>query len=209
MTLNNVLRDKIEGRLDPFLDVLDRIGFTPNHISFLGLVTAALVGIPIYFNSESSLFLLLSVFLLLGSGILDFLDGELARYKNMRSKKGDFTDHLIDRYADILIIIGISVSFELPLLGLLSVTGVLMTSYVGTQAQAVGINRIYGGLLGRADRIIIIGVALTLQSIYAAEIILFDLVEWLLVILCVLGHFTALQRTYSVYQKIENSNPDE
>ncbi len=31
-----------------------------------------------------------------------------------------------------------------------------MSSYLGTQAQAVGVGRYYGGLLGRADRLVLI-----------------------------------------------------
>ena len=32
----------------------------------------------------------------------------------------------------------------------------LLTSYMGTQAQAVGLKRNYGGLLGRADRMVLL-----------------------------------------------------
>ena len=35
-------------------------------------------------------------------------------------------------------------------------TGVLMSSYLGTQAQAVGLKRNYGGILGRADRLVLL-----------------------------------------------------
>ena len=37
-------------------------------------------------------------------------------------------------------------------IGVFALTGVLMSSYLGTQAQAVGVGRYYGGILGRADR---------------------------------------------------------
>ncbi len=37
-------------------------------------------------------------------------------------------------------------------IGVFALTGVLMASYLGTQAQAVGVGRYYGGLLGRSDR---------------------------------------------------------
>lgn len=202
MTLNSLARKRVEGKFDPLLKVLDDIGVTPDTLSYLGLLSAGMVFLPLYLNSESTLMVLASVFLILMNGLFDVLDGELARYSNKKSEKGDFVDHLIDRYADILIIIGISVGFGYPLLGLLSITGILMTSYVGTQAEAVGIERVYGGLLGRADRIIVIVLALIVQSLYTKVIILYPVIGWLLITLTVLGHFTAMQRISSVYPRI-------
>src|SRR2546430_14514327 len=40
--------------------------------------------------------------------------------------------------------------------GMLALLGVLLTSYMGTQAQAVGQGRAYGGILGRADRLVLL-----------------------------------------------------
>ena len=41
-------------------------------------------------------------------------------------------------------------------IGFGAIIGVLMLSYMGTQAQAVGAGREYAGLLGRADRLIVL-----------------------------------------------------
>jgi archaetidylinositol phosphate synthase len=72
-----------------------------------------------------------------------------------------------------------------------------MTSYLGTQAQAVGLDRVYGGLVGRADRLAVIGVATALAAVVSAPIAGgLTIVGWLLVFLAVVGHFTALQRFY-------------
>jgi CDP-L-myo-inositol myo-inositolphosphotransferase len=40
------------------------------------------------------------------SSILDGCDGEIARYKYMQSKIGDFIDAILDRYADSFILLG-------------------------------------------------------------------------------------------------------
>lgn len=202
MTLNSLVRKRVEGEFNPLLQVLDEIGVSPETLSYLGLLFAGMVFLPLHLNSESTLMILVSVFFILMNGILDFLDGELARYSDKTSKKGDFLDHLIDRYADILIITSISVGFGYPLLGLLAVAGTLMTSYVGTQAEAVGLERFYGGLLGRADRMAVIVLTLTVQSFYMKVIVLYPAIGWLLITLAVLGNFTALQRVNSVYPRI-------
>ena len=109
---------------------------------------------------------------------------------------GDLLDHVLDRYADIVIIAGLAAGLEAYLLGLLAVTGVLMTSYLGTQAQAVGLDRVYGGLVGRADRLAIIGLVTVIAAVVTGPIYGLTLVGWLLVFLAVIGHFTALQRFY-------------
>ena len=105
-------------------------------------------------------------------------------------------DHVLDRYADILIISGLAAGVGQYALGLAAITGVLMTSYLGTQAQAVGLDRVYGGLLGRADRLALIGVVATVAAVIDATALGLTAVGWLLVIFAVVGHLTALQRFY-------------
>lgn len=75
-------------------------------------------------------------------------------------------------------------------------TGVLLTSYLGTQAQAVGLDRVYGGLLGRADRLALIGIVTGLAAFVRPEIVDLGPVGWLLVVFAVVGHLTAFQRLY-------------
>jgi CDP-L-myo-inositol myo-inositolphosphotransferase len=70
------------------------------------------------------------------SSIIDGVDGSLARLKSLSSAFGGFLDSILDRYADILIILGLtiwSVSNEVYpyawLVGFLSITGTLGVSY--------------------------------------------------------------------------------
>jgi archaetidylinositol phosphate synthase len=71
-----------------------------------------------------------------------------------------------------------------------------MTSYLGTQAQAVGLDRVYGGLLGRADRLALVGVVTTVAAVVQTQFGGLTVVGWLLVVFAVVGHLTALQRFY-------------
>jgi archaetidylinositol phosphate synthase len=128
------------------------------------------------------------------NGVLDVLDGSLARELGTTSEAGDLLDHVIDRYADIALIVGLAAGVEEYALGLAAVTGVLMTSYLGTQAQAVGLDRVYGGLLGRADRLALVGTVGVATALAPDPVRGLTLVGWLLVVFAVLGHLTALQR---------------
>src|SRR3990172_8452213 len=129
-----------------------------------------------------------------------------------RSKAGDFLDHALDRYADLFIIGGLAGSgFGGFAWGFYAVTGVFLTSYMGTQAAAVGLKRDYKGVLGRADRLIL----LTFVPLLAAVLVLgglpstfllpggldayglppsVTLIQGLLGTFAVLGHATAVQR---------------
>jgi archaetidylinositol phosphate synthase len=78
-----------------------------------------------------------------------------------------------------------------------------MSSYLGTQAQAVGVGRFYGGILGRADRLVLIIVAGVLTVLIPGEIWGLNYLGWLLVIFGVLGHYTAFQRFAHVWRQIE------
>ncbi|HJM18342.1 MAG TPA: CDP-alcohol phosphatidyltransferase family protein [Candidatus Thalassarchaeaceae archaeon] len=113
-------------------------------------------------NSEGAIGIMFAIFLILLAGVLDALDGALARHQGTDGPYGDFLDHTIDRVVDIglLLAIGANVSFvDDPRSGFLAGLLTLMGSYMGTQAQSVGLGRIYGGF-SRADRLVITLLAL-------------------------------------------------
>ena len=202
MTLDR-LRPLADRLILPFVETADRIGLTPDGVSVVALVFAALAGVA-YTLAGTAVAGLQPTPLLYGVGALlvflngwmDLLDGALARRQGAESRAGDLLDHVLDRYADIVILAGLAAGTGTYRFGFLAVTGVLMTSYLGTQAQAVGLDRVYGGLVGRADRLAIIGAVTAVATVYTAEPFGFSLVAWLLVFFAAVGHFTALQRFY-------------
>ena len=201
MTLDT-LRPVAERLLDPFVAGAKRLGLTPDAVSVLALLTAVGAGVAFALAAELRLLYLLGAVLVLWNGIFDLLDGALARELDSQSDAGDLLDHVLDRYADILIISGLAAGVGQYALGLAAITGVLMTSYLGTQAQAVGLDRVYGGLLGRADRLALIGVGATVAAVIDATALGLTAVGWLLVIFAVVGHLTALQRFYYAMQDL-------
>ena len=77
---------------------------------------------------------------------MDGADGDLARLKGMSTRFGAFFDAVLDRYADIAILAGLtywSLAFEdrgptavVALAGLLAMVGSLMLSYTRARAEA-------------------------------------------------------------------------
>jgi archaetidylinositol phosphate synthase len=154
-------------RVAPYVARLARpfLGWTPNQLSWLAMVlavvAAALAALVRW--STPLLFLPVAVLIFL-AGLFDVLDGAVARSTGRTSVRGDFLDHVIDRYADLVIVLGIAVSgYANPILALLALASLLLTSYMGTQAQAVGQGRNYSGLLSRADRLVVLALAAFLE----------------------------------------------
>ena len=189
MTLDR-LRPLADRGMGPFVGLAVRLGLSPDAVSVLAFLLAVAAAVAFYVGGP---WYLLGAVLVFANGWLDLLDGRLARELEAASPAGDVLDHVLDRYADVLLIAGLAAGLGRYGLGFAAVTGVLLTSYLGTQAEAVGLHRVYGGLLGRADRLALIGVASVLEPFLGAVWLLTP-VGWLLVVFAVVGHFTAIQR---------------
>jgi len=150
----NKYREQADSIIGPIASKFKMID--PNVITFLSLIFALLAGIFFYFSHDPLYVLSGGIFVLLNS-LFDALDGKVAKITGKQSKKGDFLDHTIDRYSDIFILLGIILGpLSRTWLGVFAIIGVLMTSYMGTQADAVGVSRDYGGIAGRADRLLLL-----------------------------------------------------
>jgi len=201
MTLDQ-FRDVADRMLDPFVSLSTKLGVTPDAISTLAFVVAAAAGGADYLAGDAALWYFGGAVLGALNGWLDILDGAVAREMGTDSKAGDLLDHVLDRYADIVIVAGMAAGIDRYGLGLAAVTGVLMTSYLGTQSQAVGLDRVYGGMLGRADRLALIGIVTAIAAFVDLSVYGFGLVGLLLVVFAVVGHVTALQRFWGAWRAL-------
>lgn len=208
MTLEQ-LRPIANRLLAPFVDVAERAGLTPDAVSGLALGVAvaagmvfAIPGVAPDLAGVGTWWYMVGAVLVFLNGWLDLVDGALARRLGAESAAGDLLDHVFDRYADIAIIVGLAAGIGQYALGLAAITGVLMTSYLGTQAQAVGIERMYAGVLGRADRLMLVGVVGGLVAVLGPAPMGVPLVAALLGLLAVVGHLTAVQRLYTALGKL-------
>ena len=201
MTLD-AFRPLADRLIEPFISGAKRLGLTPDAVSVLALVAAGGAAVSFYAAGEIQLMYFVGAVFVLSNGVLDLIDGGLARELDTASKAGDLLDHVLDRYADILIISGLAAGIGEYALGLAAVTGVLMTSYLGTQAQAVDLDRVYGGVLGRADRLALTGFVAAVAAVFDGTTAGLTVVGWLLVIFAVVGHVTALPRFYYAMREL-------
>lgn len=145
--------------LDPLTHLFRRVH--PDVFTWLSLVVATFGGLLFWASSPgyAGRVVLLAAWCCVGlNSILDLLDGKVAKLTGKATPRGDFLDHAIDRFSDTAFLAGIALSpwSPRPAIGLLAVAFTLLTSYMGTQAQAVGLKRNYGGWLGRADRMVLL-----------------------------------------------------
>lgn len=197
--------DKKRASVDPILTkIATRFStVSPDVFSWIAMVCAVISAVFFFYsNPENELryfFLPVASIFVFFNGLFDALDGKIAKLNNISSKRGDFLDHALDRYADVFIVGGLALSPWCRLeIGFFAIIGMLLTSYMGTQAQAVGMKRLYAGLLGRADRLAILIFAPVIQHVLLQFDIVslygFTLLEWVLLYLAVLGNFTSVQR---------------
>lgn len=164
----------------------------------------------VFFAQEPSHFLLLGGIMVAVNGLLDALDGKVARLKATESRRGDFVDHVIDRYADVFILAGVALSIHCSVfVGLFAIIGVMLSSYMGTQAQALGLRREYRGILGRADRLAllilvpIVQYLLMLAEMDIAEDLLgYSLIGWMMIYFGIAGNITAVQRAHLIWKAL-------
>ncbi len=164
----------------------------------------------VFFAWEPEHFLLLAAAMVSMNGLLDALDGKVARLVAKESKRGDFVDHVIDRYADAFILVGVALGSYCPVsVGLFAVVGVMLASYMGTQAQALGLRREYRGILGRADRLVLLIVIPIAQyglmkadEVLATDIFGYSLIGWMMIYFGLAGNITAVQRAHMIWKSL-------
>lgn len=207
--------------LDSYRKAADRVlmpiarrlrNVSPNLLSWISLIAAGLVGLLLFLAGyiDHRIALYAALVLLILSSLLDALDGKVARLRGADSVRGDFVDHVFDRYADVLILAGIFFSiYSREWIALFGLLGVLLTSYMGTQAQALGVGRIYGGTLGRADRLVILVVVIALHAVldpgataFGYGVLSFTMMEYALLLFGILGNITALQRALAIWRRL-------
>lgn len=197
-------------------------GVSPNALSATSLIFAALAALSFYLSPRYTfsitgggeplpwLLLLGSVMVML-NGLFDALDGKVARLTGRTSEVGDFLDHVIDRLADVVMVGGLAFTpYTDRTLGLTAVIFMLIVSYMGTQAQALGCGRNYRGIMGRAERLVLLMVIPPLQLTLLSgggpgELphIHITLIDLLMYILLVGSALTALQRGVDTYRELK------
>jgi CDP-diacylglycerol--glycerol-3-phosphate 3-phosphatidyltransferase len=192
-TFTNHMRILFKDIIDEIGRFLNRFGFHPNTISIIGLfgnfVTAVILAIG---------HMTIGGFLALVMGLLDVVDGTMARLRGESTKFGAFLDSVIDRYSELSIFLGLSYYFAIQqnwqgiLASYLAAAGSVLVSYIRARAQSLGLDA-QVGLLTRLERYIVLIPALIFNQPLIGVLII-----------AVLANLTAIQRIYYVWKRLRS-----
>lgn len=190
---------------EPVIAAFTRWEVHPNTLSSLGFLITCTSG---YFFHQHEV--RTAGALILVGGIFDLFDGTVARRTGLASPFGAFYDSTLDRLSEIVVYLGLLSLYNdyRMVLGdvgmiyvvMLAMAGSLMISYTRARAEALGIDCSIG-LMQRAERVILIGVAAVVFGEQNGGVVL----KGVLVALAVLTNFTVLQRIWWVYR---NTRPE-
>ncbi len=200
----NTLRPFATKVIDPLADYFVRCEVSPDTVSLASLICAFFAGLSFYYSPAANEFVLLAGIMVIFNSLLDALDGLIARKSNKATPRGDFLDHVIDRYSDVFIICSIFFAGYVHWkIGVAAIVGVMLTSYLGTQAQALNLGRYYGGIMGRADRLVVIIFAAFINFVFPDSIAGFSILGWAVILIAVTSHITAFQRILYIWKRLE------
>jgi phosphatidylglycerophosphate synthase len=183
--LTDELRKLTSGTTTSVGKSLGSMGVSANLITFLVLVTGFLAAYYIYLG----LFNLAFVFVLI-SGILDGLDGAVAKANKKETKFGALFDSVTDKITEISWYLALGLfnpEFWLP--ASTAIAFFMLASYISKHSKAVG-GKSGGGIMERKERLVLIVLGLIYPSWMLA-------ILWIIAILSII---TCWQRFYKNYK---------
>jgi phosphatidylglycerophosphate synthase len=151
--------------LQPVARLLVFLHITPNYVSWASLGFGLLAGACLAMGHFGFGAIFATV-----SGLLDSVDGMVARLSGLASDAGEVLDAVIDRYAEFFFLAGLVIYYrEIPILqvlALLALLGSFMVTYSTTKAEALNVDPPKGSMR-RAERAVYLtlGAALSTVSI--------------------------------------------
>lgn len=128
----------------------------PTTVTAVSLAFCVLAGIAVAVGSLAA-----GAWLFIGGGILDLVDGRLARATNQQTRAGALFDSIADRWAELAMLGGFAWYLRdhgAWFLAVMAATGgSLMVSYTRARAEGLGLT-LRSGAMQRAERMILISV---------------------------------------------------
>ncbi len=172
------------------LDKLGRyIPISPNLLTLLsGLVAWGGVPLVLLLDLPPWLFILVS-------GLLDGLDGAVARSRGVVSRRGAFLDSFLDRYSDAAYLVYFWRYVD-PLVIYVALIGTFAISYVRCRGEALGVEVRGVGFMERGERVVYLFLTSLLGVVFS------HFVGVLLYLYAVLVNAAALYRGFVVFRRL-------
>jgi CDP-diacylglycerol---glycerol-3-phosphate 3-phosphatidyltransferase len=190
-------RTSFEKGLKPVGANLRRMGVRADHLTAFGGLMSVAAAVAIANGALRGGLLLLAL-----AAVPDVLDGAVAKASGTASARGAFFDSTVDRVADAMLLGGVawyllsSDGGHVALLPVAVLGASLLVSYERAKAESLGFDA-RGGLMERAERLVVLGLALLFDSLLVAAL-------WLMLVLTVV---TAGQRFVKVWRQASATVP--
>jgi len=187
----------IEKGLQPVGANIGRTGIKADHLTAFGVCMAGAAAVAIGLGQ-----LRIGLVLLVLTGLPDALDGAVAKASGTAGPRGAFFDSVADRLSDALLFVGVAWYLagtnpgRISLLPMAVLAASLIISYQRAKAESLGFNA-KGGIMERAERIILLGFALLFDSLLIG-------VLWVMLALTIV---TAVQRFVKVWRQASVERP--
>lgn len=139
---------------------------SPNAITLVSLVLCGVTGAAVGLGHLPG-----AVWLYVFAGILDVLDGRIARLSNQQTAAGALFDSVSDRWGELFVFSGYAwFLHDSPwlLAVMAAVGGSMMVSYTRARAEGLGVE-LAGGVMQRAERIVLVSAGTLLAAWYATD----------------------------------------
>lgn len=178
--------------LTPLKRILVKWKVSPTAINLLALLISISGGLAIYYSQYYIILLIYVPFMAFIRTALNALDGLVARELKVKNQKfGEVLNEFTDRLSDISIF---SAFIFMPqvntYLASATLVIILTNSYLSILSKAAGGKRQYGGLVGKADRMIYLGIFSIIVLITSN----FNILNYFLVFISLATIITLIQR---------------
>lgn len=176
--------------LDSIVSVLAALQVNPNVLTLLGLCINIFAAVLF----AKGMFTVAGLVVLF-AGIFDMVDGEVARRTGRVTRFGAFFDSVIDRYSDMMLLLGLVVWYAkldrifYAGLAVVSLIGSIMTSYTRARAESL-IPACKAGFMERPERIVLLIIASLTNRMGPA-----------LWVMAILSNWTVSQRIWYTWQE--------
>ncbi|MFP3144776.1 MAG: archaetidylinositol phosphate synthase [Caldisphaera sp.] len=173
---------------------LSKIGLTPNGATLIGFMFAIIAPILAYYR----IYVLIPIMIVL-SGLMDVVDGAIARATNKTTKFGAYLDSLTDRISDMLFFLALIFAGVNPYLSIIALGFSEVVSYARSKGELLGVKMEGVGLLERSERLILLFIA-SIFAIFKLNLI----ANIIILIVAILGVITIYQRSLKIKKELKN-----
>jgi phosphatidylglycerophosphate synthase len=154
------IKPAFQRSLRPLEDRLVAAQVHPDVLTLAALGLSVGGGVSFVLASRCQWLLILAPVVTLVRTALNALDGLVAKRTGKARPWGEVLNEFSDRLADVALLGGLAVSgFASLSLAAAALLAVLLGSYLGILSKAAGGRREYAGVLGKADRMLLLGAA--------------------------------------------------